>query len=57
MFATGTNRRERYLKAYGRNMGRDMGDKLPWSVAERFRVYLYEKTHFAKHADFSTVVV
>lgn len=44
MFPTGTNRRERFAKA-GKVMkthhGVDAGFKLPWSVAERFRVYLH----------------
>lgn len=63
MFSTGTNRRERFAKSgkvmrtYG---GVDAGFKLPWSVAERFRVYLYEKTNWneaTKIAEFSDVVV
>lgn len=60
IFATGTNRRERFKMAgkvmitYG---DADAGFKLPRSVAERFRVYLYEKTHFAKYADFDKVIV
>jgi len=45
-FATATNRRQRYFEAYGREMGIDRGDKLPWSVAERFRVYLYKKDEY-----------
>ena len=65
MFPTGRNRKERF-KLAGRKMrtygGIDAGFKLPWSVAERFRVYLYEKNvigewGYAPKAKFSDVVV
>lgn len=43
-YVTGTNRRQRYFEAFGREMPKhDNGNKLPVRVAERFRVYLYPK--------------
>ncbi|MFA6570165.1 MAG: hypothetical protein WCT77_02910 [Bacteroidota bacterium] len=60
-FATGTNRRERF-KLAGKEMrrynGADAGFKLPVSVAERFRVYLYEKNSYcASYANFNSIKI
>ena len=60
-FSTGTNRRERFAMA-GREMrtyygGQDAGFKLPHSVAERFRVYLYHKEFSPNEIKFTDVVV
>lgn len=45
-YATGTNRRERF-KLSGKEMptweGKDAGNRVPASVVERFRVYLYNR--------------
>ena len=56
IYPTGTKRRER-LASIGIKMamGDDHGDKLPWSIAERFRVYVYEKTYAVAYPDFSEV--